>query len=82
MTAHRGEDAAVWNDLFTRDLRPIPLRLEQFHRNAQPSDVWQLLVDLHNVDAVPRGDGLWAVSKLLTEDTTVLPPPYGRATED
>ncbi|MFF1400215.1 helix-turn-helix domain-containing protein [Streptomyces sp. NPDC058287] len=33
-----------WNELFTREQRRIPLRLEQFHRNAQPSDVWQLLV--------------------------------------
>ncbi|MET7888997.1 helix-turn-helix domain-containing protein [Streptomyces avermitilis] len=63
-----------WTDLYHRDLKRIPWRLEQFHRNAQPSDVWQLLVDLHNVDAVPRHDGLWAVSKLLTEDTDVLPP--------
>lgn len=62
-----------WNDILARDLSGIPSRLEAFHRNAQPSDVWELLVDLHNVDAAARGEGLWAVSKLLTEDTTVLP---------
>jgi transcriptional regulator with XRE-family HTH domain len=63
-----------WNDILARDLSQIPSRLEAFHRNAQPSDVWELLVDLYNVDAVARGEGLWAVAKLLTEDATVLPP--------
>ncbi|MFH9590719.1 helix-turn-helix domain-containing protein [Streptomyces luteogriseus] len=63
-----------WNDIFTRDLARIPSRLEAFHRNAQPSDVWELLTDLHNVDAAARGEGLWAVAKFLTEDATVLPP--------
>ncbi|MFD8646562.1 helix-turn-helix domain-containing protein [Streptomyces mirabilis] len=63
-----------WTELFARDMKRIPRRLEQFHRNAQPSDVWQLLVDLHNVDALARTDGLWAVAKLLTSDTSVLPP--------
>jgi hypothetical protein len=45
-----------WNDIFARDLARIPSRLEAFHRNAQPSDVWELLADLHNVDAVARGE--------------------------
>lgn len=63
-----------WTEIFARDLSRIPRRLEQFHRTAQPSDVWQLLVDLYNVDAVDRLDGTWAVSKLVTEDTRVLPP--------
>ncbi|MGA5208068.1 helix-turn-helix domain-containing protein, partial [Streptomyces variegatus] len=63
-----------WNDIFDRDLARIPSRLEAFHRNAQPSDVWELLVDLYNVEAVAHGEGLWAVRRLLTEDATVLSP--------
>jgi transcriptional regulator with XRE-family HTH domain len=63
-----------WNDIFDRDLARIPSRLEAFHRNAQPSDVWELLTDLYNVDAAARGEGLWAVARFLTEDATVLPP--------
>ncbi|MGW4623459.1 helix-turn-helix domain-containing protein [Streptomyces sp. NPDC004592] len=63
-----------WDEIFVRDLARIPGRLEVFHRNAQPSDVWQLLVDLYNADAQPRGEGLWAVGRFLADDTTVLPP--------
>ncbi|MBD0742996.1 hypothetical protein BG418_01385 [Streptomyces sp. CBMA152] len=71
----RAQQSVVRSDvMFTRGLTQIPERLESFHRNAQPSNVWQLLVDLYDADAVPRGEPLWAVGKFLTEDTTVLPP--------
>ncbi|MFD7131105.1 helix-turn-helix transcriptional regulator [Streptomyces sp. NPDC059894] len=64
-----------WNEVSDRNLVRIPRRLEQFHRTAQPSDVWQLLVDLYNVDASVRSDaGIWAVMKLLCSDPEVLPP--------
>jgi hypothetical protein len=66
-----------WRYVYRRRLQQIPGRLEEFHRNAQPADVWELLVDLHNVEAVsalPRGEGHWAVAKLLTQDTSALPP--------
>uniref|UniRef100_UPI003F496944 helix-turn-helix transcriptional regulator n=1 Tax=Streptomyces chartreusis TaxID=1969 RepID=UPI003F496944 len=62
-----------WHEVFDRDLARIPARLEQFHRTAQPSDVWELLVDLHNVDAGIRADGgTWAVTRLLCKDPRVL----------
>jgi transcriptional regulator with XRE-family HTH domain len=61
-----------WEQLFERELRQIPARLEQFHRNAQPSDVWQILVDLINVRAVPRADAPWAVTKFLTNSADCL----------
>lgn len=35
---------------FDRAMRVIPGRLENFHRMEQPSDVWQVLVDLHDVN--------------------------------
>ncbi|MET9118611.1 MULTISPECIES: helix-turn-helix transcriptional regulator [Streptomyces] len=64
-----------WTDVFTRDLARIPRRLELFHRTAQPSDVWQLLVDLYNVDAMARLEtGTWAVTRLLCNDFDVLSP--------
>lgn len=63
-----------WHALYLQDLRRIPLRLEQFHRSAQPSDAWQALVDLHEAEAKPEGP--WAPSTLLAAPTTVelLPP--------
>ncbi|MER6342330.1 helix-turn-helix domain-containing protein [Streptomyces tendae] len=65
-----------WQDLFDRDLQRIPRRLERFHRTAQPSDVWQLLVDLYNIDAITmrRDVGNWAVTNLLTTKPETLPP--------
>ncbi|MGW5692235.1 helix-turn-helix transcriptional regulator [Streptomyces asiaticus] len=64
-----------WHEVFDRDLMRIPRRLEEFHRTAQPSDVWQLLVDLFNVDATVRSDaGTWAVTALLCNEPQVLPP--------
>ncbi|WP_331723983.1 helix-turn-helix domain-containing protein [Streptomyces sp. NBC_00005] len=63
-----------WTEIFERDLARIPQRLERFHRSTQPSDVWQLLVDLYNVDATVRTDAsAWAVTKLLCKDPQVLP---------
>ncbi|WP_327696291.1 helix-turn-helix transcriptional regulator [Streptomyces sp. NBC_00459] len=65
---------AQWHDLFDKELIRIPHRLERFHRTAQPSDVWELLVDLYNVEATFRPDaGTWAVTALLCKDPRVLP---------
>ncbi|MGW6792410.1 helix-turn-helix domain-containing protein [Streptomyces chartreusis] len=64
-----------WNDIFERDLAQIPQRLERFHRTAQPSDTWQVLVDLYSVDATVRADaGTWAVTDLLGKPADLLPP--------
>jgi transcriptional regulator with XRE-family HTH domain len=64
-----------WNDIFERDLAQIPQRLERFHRTAQPSDIWQILVDLYTVDATVRADaGTWAVAALLGMPAKALPP--------
>ncbi|MEU9646493.1 helix-turn-helix transcriptional regulator [Streptomyces sp. NPDC048188] len=65
-----------WQEIFDRDLRRIPRRLERFHRTAQPSDVWQTLVDLYNVDAVTtrRDVGNWAVTNMLSKTPETLPP--------
>jgi transcriptional regulator with XRE-family HTH domain len=64
-----------WNDIFERDLVQIPQRLERFHRTAQPSDIWQVLVDLYSVDATVRADaGTWAVVVLLGKHADALPP--------
>ncbi|CAM5554022.1 hypothetical protein GCM10010253_63750 [Streptomyces badius] len=67
-----------WQDIFDRDLQRIPRRLERFHRTAQPSDVWQLLVDLYNVDAITnrREGGNWAVTNLLSAKPETLPPHF------
>ncbi|MFC4326897.1 helix-turn-helix domain-containing protein [Streptomyces andamanensis] len=64
-----------WNELFDKTLSRIPRRLERFHRTAQPSEVWQRLVDLYNVDAAQRPDaGNWAVANLLSAEPQALPP--------
>ncbi|AYN41051.1 helix-turn-helix domain-containing protein [Streptomyces dangxiongensis] len=67
---------ARWNQVYARELGRIAPRLEQFHRNAQPSTYWQLLVDLFNVEAyASRAEGgLWAVTRLLAADAARLPP--------
>ncbi|MEU3824382.1 helix-turn-helix domain-containing protein [Streptomyces sp. SID486] len=64
-----------WKQVYDRELGRIVPRMEQFHRNAQPSTFWQLLVDLYNVEAhASRAEGgLWAVAKLLTTDVERLP---------
>ncbi|MFI8182079.1 helix-turn-helix domain-containing protein [Actinacidiphila glaucinigra] len=64
-----------WYEVYDSSLVQIPRRLERFHRTAQPSDVWQLVVDLYNVDATWRSDaGVWAVTELLCSDSKVLSP--------
>ncbi|AKN71341.1 hypothetical protein QR97_17375 [Streptomyces sp. PBH53] len=65
-----------WTQIYARELNRIVPRMEQFHRNAQPSTFWQLLVDLFNVEAhASRAEGgLWAVAKLLSADAELLPP--------
>ncbi|MEU0052932.1 helix-turn-helix transcriptional regulator [Streptomyces sp. NPDC006309] len=67
---------ARWTQVYARELGRIAPRLEQFHRNAQPSTYWQLLVDLFNAEAyASRAEGgLWAVARLLAADATRLPP--------
>ncbi|MFD5430261.1 helix-turn-helix domain-containing protein [Streptomyces sp. NPDC127084] len=55
-----------WNNVFQRDQSLIPQRLERFHRTAQPSSLWQALVDLYTADATVRADaGTWAPAELL-----------------
>lgn len=64
----------LWQESYDKDLDRIPRRLERFHRTAQPSDVWQLLVDLHNADAATRSDTpTWTVTRHLCQDPDVLP---------
>ncbi|MER6561357.1 helix-turn-helix transcriptional regulator [Streptomyces sp. NPDC001027] len=64
-----------WNEVYERDLSLIPKRLERFHRTAQPSDLWQVLVDLYTVDAAVRADaGTWVPTTLLGKHPDVLPP--------
>ncbi|MFI1415663.1 helix-turn-helix transcriptional regulator [Streptomyces sp. NPDC020707] len=64
-----------WNNIYDKELTRLPQRLENFHRTCQPSDIWQLLVDLYNVDATVRSEaGAWAVTSLLAKQPTTLPP--------
>ncbi|MFE2889651.1 helix-turn-helix transcriptional regulator [Streptomyces sp. NPDC059272] len=63
-----------WNNVYQRDLSLIPQRLERFHRTAQPSSLWQALVDLYTVDATQRADaGTWAPAELLGKRSDELP---------
>ncbi|WP_405785676.1 helix-turn-helix domain-containing protein [Streptomyces sp. NBC_01367] len=63
---------------FTRELDMFGPRLESFHRTRQPSDVWQVFVDLHDLGARPGG--VWAPVYLLAgQDTTRnLPSSFAR----
>ncbi|MFJ5593588.1 helix-turn-helix domain-containing protein [Streptomyces noursei] len=63
-----------WTALYAQELASIPVELEQFHRSAQRSDTWQVLVDLHDADTHPEGP--WVPSALLGPASTldVLPP--------
>ncbi|MER6467007.1 helix-turn-helix domain-containing protein [Streptomyces sp. NPDC001228] len=71
--AHNAMDR--WNEVFEAALARLPQRLERFHRSAQPSDVWQLLVDLYNVDASVRAENsTWVPTALLAKDPRTLPP--------
>lgn len=63
-----------WEEVYSMEIARIPVRLEGFHRSAQPSDAWQALVDLS--DAGTRPDGPWVFSALLGRSETLaqLPP--------
>lgn len=63
-----------WEEVYDAELLRIPARLEGFHRSAQPSDAWQVLVDLHDAETTP--DGTWVPSVLLGRPETMqqLPP--------
>ncbi|WP_156725786.1 helix-turn-helix domain-containing protein [Streptomyces apocyni] len=63
-----------WADLFHRELALIPDHLERFHRSAQPSDAWQVLVDLYEAEA-HAADGPWVLAVLLAPRTVPLLPP-------
>jgi transcriptional regulator with XRE-family HTH domain len=74
-----------WEEVIRKELARIPQRLERFHRSAQPSDVWQTMVDLHNSDATPPSSGRasgrpdagnWAVTSLLAQEGRSLPTPH------
>ncbi|MEU1895688.1 helix-turn-helix domain-containing protein [Streptomyces pristinaespiralis] len=63
-----------WNEFLEAEIERIPRQLEGFHRSAQPSDAWQVLVDLHDAGTGPKGP--WVVSTLLGRPETLrlLPP--------
>ncbi|MEV7617564.1 helix-turn-helix domain-containing protein [Streptomyces sp. NPDC089799] len=58
---------------FNREVELIPRRLEGFHRMGQPSDVWQALVDLYDLDA--REGGPWVPAALLAGPDTAASLP-------
>ncbi|MFV5994938.1 helix-turn-helix domain-containing protein [Streptomyces sp. NPDC056231] len=62
-----------WRELYDQEIDRIPKLLEGFHRTAQPSDAWQVLVNLH--DAGTHPDGSWVFSTLLggSETLQLLP---------
>ncbi|WP_409237135.1 helix-turn-helix domain-containing protein [Streptomyces sp. PA5.6] len=64
-----------WTQTYNRRVKAIPQRLEEFHRTAQPSDSWQVLVDLYDARATPEGL-LLVPSQLLSKPDTlrILPP--------
>ncbi|MFJ6784394.1 helix-turn-helix domain-containing protein [Streptomyces yangpuensis] len=64
-----------------RELAQITPRLEGFHRHGQPSDIWQVLVDL--ADAEARYRGPWVPMALLagTDTAMSLPPSLVRCRE-
>ncbi|WP_406324851.1 helix-turn-helix domain-containing protein [Streptomyces niveus] len=63
-----------WEEAYSMEVARIPVRLEGFHRSAQPSDAWQALVDLSDADTRP--DGPWVFTSLLGRPETLaqLPP--------
>ncbi|MER5571197.1 IclR family transcriptional regulator C-terminal domain-containing protein [Streptomyces goshikiensis] len=63
-----GSTIAEHSRHFNREVDQIPRRLESFHRMGQPSDVWQVLVDLYDLDA--RGGGPWVPLALVASDRT------------
>ncbi|WP_066945581.1 helix-turn-helix domain-containing protein [Streptomyces lushanensis] len=70
-----------WEDVYELEMSRIPARLEGFHRSAQPSGAWQVLVDLN--DAETRPEGAWVVASLLGRLETMeqLPPSLVTQTE-
>ncbi|MFH9998010.1 helix-turn-helix domain-containing protein [Streptomyces virginiae] len=61
-------------ELTERQLARIPGRLEAFHRRAQPSDAWQVMVSLYNLEAWHDGRWVWAAD-LAHHDTWMMLPP-------
>ncbi|MBM9624455.1 helix-turn-helix transcriptional regulator [Streptomyces zhihengii] len=71
----KAEKAAErWEGLYHAELARIPGLLEGFHRSAQPSDTWQVLVALHEVE--PRAGASWVPAPLVARPETLqqLPP--------
>ncbi|MCX5115526.1 helix-turn-helix domain-containing protein [Streptomyces sp. NBC_00378] len=58
-----------WGEVYDQEIDRIPRLLEGFHRAAQPSDAWQVLVNLH--DAGTQPDGSWVFSALLGSSETL-----------
>ncbi|MEU9529640.1 MULTISPECIES: helix-turn-helix transcriptional regulator [Streptomyces] len=58
-----------WGELYDQEIERIPKLLEGFHRAAQPSDAWRVLVNLH--DAGTHPDGSWVFSTLLGRPETL-----------
>lgn len=65
--------AERWTEVYSSELARIPGRLEGFHRSAQPSNAWQVLVALYEIE--PRLSS-WVPSPLLgrPEALEQLPP--------
>ncbi|MFG2716403.1 IclR family transcriptional regulator C-terminal domain-containing protein [Streptomyces goshikiensis] len=64
-----GSTIAEHSRHFNREVDQIPRRLEGFHRMGQPSDVWQVLVELYELDA-RGGGGPWVPLALVAGDRT------------
>ncbi|RDL05194.1 hypothetical protein DER30_6894 [Streptomyces sp. HB202] len=69
-----GQAAERWEGLYHAELARIPGLLEGFHRSAQPSDTWHVLVALHEVE--PRAGASWVPAPLVArpESLQQLPP--------
>ncbi|MEU5416633.1 helix-turn-helix domain-containing protein [Streptomyces clavifer] len=65
LSSQQTAKAAVerWREIFVNEMLRIPGRLEGFHRSAQPSAAWQVMVDLY--DSETRPEGVWVVSAHL-----------------
>ncbi|TXS52792.1 helix-turn-helix transcriptional regulator [Streptomyces sp. t39] len=71
----KAEQAAErWEAVYHAELARIPGLLEGFHRSAQPSDTWHVLVALHEVE--PRAGASWVPAPLVARPETLqhLPP--------
>ncbi|WP_329613051.1 helix-turn-helix domain-containing protein [Streptomyces brevispora] len=58
-----------WSEVYEQEIEKIPKLLEGFHRAAQPSDAWQVLVNLY--DAALHPEGAWVFSTLLGNPETL-----------